>query len=175
MAKKPAKSAKKTTKKVAKKPAAKKTAAKKTAAKKTVAKKTAKKPAKKVAKKAPAKKVSAKKAAPAKPASKARVPTKPRNGSTLSYTQTEFVENIRAFCGLDKKSEAKEIVEDIAAFVMGSLRKGYKIPLMGLGKLYVRESKARQGRNPATGEVINIPKRKRVKFTAAKALKERVL
>jgi DNA-binding protein HU-beta len=58
---------------------------------------------------------------------------------------------------------------------MDSLRKGYKIPLMGLGKLYVRETKARQGRNPATGEVINIPKRKRVKFTAAKALKERVL
>jgi DNA-binding protein HU-beta len=46
---------------------------------------------------------------------------------------------------------------------------------MSLGKLYVRETKARQGRNPATGEVISIPKRKRVKFTAAKALKERVL
>lgn len=173
MAKKPAKSAKKTTtKKVAKKVAK--------PAKKVAAKKSVKKPAKKAtAKKATAKKAPAKKAAPAKAAAqaaaKARVPTKPRNTSTLSYTQTEFVENIRAFCGLGKRSEAKEIVEDIAAFVMGSLRKGYKIPLMGLGKLYVRESKARQGRNPATGEVINIPKRKRVKFTAAKALKERVL
>ncbi len=163
MAKKPAKSAKKTTTKKVAKPA-----------KKVAAKKTAKKPVKKVAKKAPAKKAAPAKAAAAA-ASKARVPTKPRNGSTLSYTQTEFVENIRAFCGLGKRSEAKEIVEDIAAFVMGSLRKGYKIPLMGLGKLYVRESKARQGRNPATGEVINIPKRKRVKFTAAKALKEKVL
>lgn len=168
MAKKPAKSAKKTTtKKVAKKVAK--------PAKKVAAKKSVKKPAKKAtAKEAPAKKAAPAKAA-AQAAAKARVPTKPRNTSTLSYTQTEFVENIRAFCGLGKRSEAKEIVEDIAAFVMGSLRKGYKIPLMGLGKLYVRESKARQGRNPATGEVINIPKRKRVKFTAAKALKERVL
>jgi DNA-binding protein HU-beta len=111
----------------------------------------------------------------AAPVSKARVSSKPRNTSTLSYTQSEFVENVRAFCGLNKRSEAKQIVEDIAAFVMDSLRKGYKIPLMGLGKIYVRETKARQGRNPATGEVINIPKRKRVKFTAAKALKERVL
>jgi DNA-binding protein HU-beta len=143
----------------------------------------AKKPAKlkkmKIAKKVakPAKKAPAKSAAKATAAqaSKARVSSKPRNTSTLSYTQSEFVENIRAFCGLNKRSEAKQIVEDIAAFVMDSLRKGYKVPLMGLGKLYVRETKARQGRNPATGEVINIPKRKRVKFTAAKALKERVL
>lgn len=163
MAKKPAKSAKKAkpVKKAAK-------PAKKVAAKKAV-KKTAKKPAKAPAKK----KVVAKAAAPV--VSKARVSTKPRNASTLSYTQTEFVENIRAFCGLGKRSDAKQIVDDIAAFVMDSLRKGYKIPLMGLGKLYVRESKARQGRNPATGEVIKIPKRKRVRFTAAKALKEKVL
>jgi len=162
MAKKPAKSAKKA------KPAKKVAKPAKKAATKKVVKKVAKKPAK-----APAKKVAAKAAAPA--VTKARVSTKPRNASTLSYTQTEFVENIRAFCGLGKRSDAKQIVDDIAAFVMDSLRKGYKIPLMGLGKLYVRESKARQGRNPATGEVIKIPKRKRVRFTAAKALKERVL
>lgn len=149
MAKKPAKSAKKAVKKVAKKMA---------------------KPAKKIVMKAS----KAAKAGPVSP-SKARISTKPRNTSTLSYTQTEFVENIRAFCGLGKRSEARQIVEDIALFVMDSLKRGYKIPLMGLGKLYVRESKARMGRNPATGETISIPKRKRVRFTAAKALKERVL
>ncbi len=144
-------------------------------AKKPAKLKKMKKVAKKIAK--PAKKAPARAAGKvvAAPVSKARVSSKPRNTSTLSYTQSEFVENVRAFCGLDKRSEAKQIVEDIAAFVMDSLRKGYKIPLMGLGKIYVRETKARQGRNPATGEVINIPKRKRVKFTAAKALKERVL
>ena len=149
MAKKPAKSAKKVVKKVAKKMA---------------------KPAKKIVMKAS----KAAKAGPVSP-SKARISTKPRNTSTLSYTQTEFVENIRAFCGLGKRSEARQIVEDIALFVMDSLKRGYKIPLMGLGKLYVRESKARMGRNPATGETIHIPKRKKVRFTPAKALKERVL
>lgn len=143
-----------------------------------MAKKSAKKSAK-VAKKA-AKKG---KAAPgrsggkvvASPAVKARVATKPRNTSTLSYTQSEFLENVRAFCGLPKRSQAREVIDDIALFVTESLRKGYKIPLMGLGKLYVRESKARMGRNPATGETIHIPKRKKVRFTPAKALKERVL
>jgi DNA-binding protein HU-beta len=138
-----------------------------------LAKKAVKKVAKKVAK--PAKKAPAKAAKAAVGGSKARVSTKPRNTSTLSYTQSEFLENVRAFCGLPKRSQARELVEDIGAFVMDSLKRGYKIPLMGLGKLYVRESKARQGRNPATGEIINIPKRKRVKFTAAKALKEKVL
>ena len=138
-----------------------------------LAKKAVKKVAKKVAK--PAKKAPAKAAKAAVGGSKARVSTKPRNTSTLSYTQSEFLENVRAFCGLPKRSQAREVIDDIALFVTESLRKGYKIPLMGLGKLYVRESKARQGRNPATGEIINIPKRKRVKFTAAKALKEKVL
>ena len=148
----------------------------------------AKKPLKK---KAPVKKVAAKKAKPAAkaPAKKAapvaakgdklpkvRSASRPRSSSTPpSYTQTEFVENIRAFSGLNRRSDAKEIVEDIAAFLKDALKRGYKVPLMGLGKIYVRQSKARQGRNPATGETINIPARKRVRFTAAKALKEAVL
>ena len=140
-------------------------------------KKAAKKPMKKAVIAKPMKKavIVKAKAATATAAPKARAASKPRNSSTHSYTQTEFVENIRAFCGLTKRSEAKQVIEDIALFVMDSLKRGYKIPLMGLGKLYVRESKARTGRNPATGEVIQIPKRKRVRFTAAKALKERVL
>lgn len=150
MAKKPVKAAKKSAKKVVK-------------------------PAKKAAKAVKAAPAKAAKATSASGSSKARVATKPRNTSTLSYTQSEFLENVRAFCGLPKRSQAREVIDDIALFVTESLRKGYKIPLMGLGKLYVRESKARMGRNPATGETIHIPKRKKVRFTPAKALKERVL
>ena len=141
-----------------------------------------KKAAKKTMKKAaPAKKATAKMAAPAGKTSgivlqpKARQAAKPRNTGTYSYTQSEFLENIRAFTGLPKRSQAKEIVEDIAAFITESLRRGYKLPLMGLGKLYVRQSKARLGRNPQTGETVQIPARKRVRFTASKALKTTVL
>jgi DNA-binding protein HU-beta len=117
--------------------------------------------------------VAAIKAAPT--VQKVRSASKPRNVSSASYTQSEVVENIRAFCGLIKRSQAKEIVDDIAAFIKDSLKKGYKIPLLGLGKMYVRQSKARVGRNPATGEEIQIPAKKRIRFTAAKALKEAVL
>jgi nucleoid DNA-binding protein len=143
-------------------------------AKKTAKKaKTTAKTTKKAAAKAPAKK-SAVKAAPAK-IQKMRTASKPKNTSTLSYTQSEFIENVRGFCGLDKRSQARELIEDIASFVKDSLKRGYKIPLLGLGKMYVRHTKARMGRNPATGETIQISAKKRVRFTAAKALKDAVL
>jgi DNA-binding protein HU-beta len=138
------------------------------------------------AKKKPAKKAAPKAKAAASPkvvvkyvpeprATKARAASKPKNTSSLSYTFSEFVENLRAFTGLPKRSQAKELCQDVAAFITDSLKRGYKLPLFGLGKIYVRQSKARQGRNPATGEVIQIPARKRVRFTATKALKETVL
>lgn len=132
------------------------------------------KPAKKSGSKKPAMKA-APKAQSSTKVDKAKSVTAPRNSSTKSFTYSEFIENIRGFCGLPKRSHAKEMCEDIARFVRESLRKGYKIPLLGLGKIYVRESKARMGRNPATGEMIQIPARKRVRFTAAKALKDAVL
>ena len=138
----------------------------------------AKKPAKKAIKKAAKKSAKpAMKAAPkaAAPVVKVRAASKPKNSSTLSYTMSEFLENIKAFLGLQKRSQAKEIVEDIALLVKDSLKKGYKIPLFGLGKMYVRNTKPRMGRNPATGEMISIPAKKRVRFSVAKALKESVL
>jgi DNA-binding protein HU-beta len=146
--------------------------AKKTATKKAPAKKAAK-PVKAVKKavKAVKKAVAVKEVKP----KKVRVSSKPKNGSTLSYTQTEFLENVRAFCGLQKRSEAKELCDDMSLFIKDALKKGYKLPLMGLGKLYVRKTKPRMGRNPATGEIIHIGSKKRVRFTAAKALKDSVL
>jgi DNA-binding protein HU-beta len=105
---------------------------------------------------------------------KSRQINKPRSSSG-TYTQSEFIEHLCAFCGLSKKSEARELVHDISALVTESLKKGYKLPLFGLGKLFVRKSDARKGRNPATGEEITIPARKRVRFTPAKALKDSVL
>ncbi len=135
-------------------------------------------------KKATKKKIAAPKKAAAKPMiakpapqpiKKIRVAAKPRNQRTWSYTQSEFIENVRGFCGLMKRSQARELVDDLGALVVDALKKGYKIPLLGLGKMYVRQTKARMGRNPATGEVIHISPKKRVRFAPAKALKEAVL
>lgn len=144
-------------------------AAKKAATKKTATKKPAtKKPA---TKKAAAKKP---KLNPDGSIKKARSVIKPKS-ATGAYTQTEFIENLQAFCGLEKKSEAKAMAEDIALLLTESLKKGYKVPLFGLAKLQVKKSKARMGVNPATREKIKIPAKKKVKFTATKALKDTVL
>jgi DNA-binding protein HU-beta len=144
----------------------------------------AKKPVKKAAPKkaAPKKIVKAKAAAPKAAAAaskttvqKVQVASRPKNSSTNSYTYSEFVENVKNYCGIEKRAQAKTLVDDLATFIRDSLKKGYKLPLLGLGKLYVRESKARMARNPQTGQEIRIPARKRVRFTPAKALKEHVL
>lgn len=105
---------------------------------------------------------------------KLRKASKPNNPS-LSYTQTEFLANLQGFCGLEKKSQAKELAEDIRLLLTDCLKRGYKVPLFSLGKIQVRKTKARNGVNPATREKIRIPAKKKVKFTPAKLLKEEVL
>ena len=137
---------------------------------------TKKKATKATMKKKPATKMAA---APKKPVEitvpKIRAASKPRNSNTLTYTQSEVVENIRGFLGIPKRSKAKELCQDLASFLVDSLKKGYKVPFLGICKLQVRTSKPRMGRNPKTGEPMHIPARKRVRFTATKALKQAVL
>lgn len=98
---------------------------------------------------------------------------KPKNG--VQYTQNELLDAIFTSCGLESKKQAKILMEGFSAMVHSALKKGYKLPLPGIGKLQVRQTKARMGRNPATGELIKIKAKKRVRLTASKALKEAVL
>lgn len=137
----------------------------------TESKKVAKKPAKKAAPQAKAPKAAAEQQAKIV---KLRKVNKPKS-ATGSLTQSEFLENLQGFCGLSKKAMAKELALDISEMVTEALKKGYKVPLFGLGKITVRKTKKRQGRNPATGETITIPARKKVRFSPAKSLKEAVL
>ena len=109
----------------------------------------------------------------AAPAPKAVKPLKPKNG--VQYTQAEFIEALRIACELDSRKTAKTVYDCFVGMLQAGLKKGYKIPLPGLGKIQVRHSKARMGRNPATGELIHISAKKRVRLTPSKALKEAVL
>ncbi len=56
-----------------------------------------------------------------------------------------------------------------------NLKKGNRIRIAGLGILQVKQTKARTGRNPATGAPIKIPAKRKVAFRVAKELKESVL
>lgn len=114
----------------------------------------------------------AKKKAAAAPKKKVSL-SKPKNGT--QYSQSEFYECVREACGFESRRVAKDVYEAFSGMIQGALKKGYKVPLPGLGKIQVRHSKARMGRNPATGEAIHIAARKRVRLTPSKALKEAVL
>ena len=72
------------------------------------------------------------------------------------------------------KKQLNLITEDLVAHIVKGLKKGNRIRISGLGILQVRKRAARVGRNPATGESINIPAKKKIAFRASKELKEAV-
>ncbi len=111
--------------------------------------------------------------ATAKSSQKKKRVKKPKNG--VQYTQTEFYECIQEACGLESKKVTKEVYNGMVGMIQAALKKGYKVPLPGLGKIHVVKTKARMGRNPATGEAIRISAKKRVKLNPNKALKDKVL
>jgi DNA-binding protein HU-beta len=131
---------------------------------------------KKVAVKKAVTKAAVKKEKPVvEPIKKVRKITKPKAASG-TYTQTEFIENLQAYCGFTKRAEAKEFMSDFSELVMETLKKGYKIPLPGIGKMFVRKTKARIMPKPGEPEIkIKVPAKKKVRFTPAKSLKEAVL
>lgn len=71
-------------------------------------------------------------------------------------------------------SAVTNVLDALAEVAKDELAKGNEVPLPGLGKLTVTDKPARKGRNPATGEEIDIPAKRVPKFVAAKALKDAV-
>ena len=72
------------------------------------------------------------------------------------------------------KKQAETMLNDLVVLITNNLKKGIRIRMVGLGILQVRHRAARMGRNPATGEPIQIKASKKVAFRAAKDLKEAV-
>src|SRR4029078_11106515 len=72
------------------------------------------------------------------------------------------------------KNQAEAILGDMVDRITTHLKKGERIRIVGLGILQVRKRAARMGRNPATGEQIQIKASKKVAFRAAKDLKEAI-
>jgi DNA-binding protein HU-beta len=72
------------------------------------------------------------------------------------------------------KKDTQAVLDGLVGLVTKHLKKGDRIRIGGLGILQVRKRAARMGRNPATGEPIQIKASKKVAFRAAKELKEAV-
>jgi nucleoid DNA-binding protein len=89
-------------------------------------------------------------------------------------TRTQFIETLAQEAGVDKR-QAKAFLDAFTTVVERGMKAHDEIPLAGLGKFKVSDRKARVGRNPLTGDPVNIPAKTVVKFTIARALKEAVL
>ena len=89
-----------------------------------------------------------------------------------ALTKSQIADEIAKKAGITKKA-AGEILEHIADLAYKNAKNTFTLP--GLGKLVLVNRKARQGRNPATGETIQIPAKRVVKFRVAKACKDAVL
>lgn len=88
-----------------------------------------------------------------------------------AMTKAQIVATLAENTGLSKK-QIVEVLEQQASLAYTEAKSGYTIP--GIGKLVVVARKARKGRNPATGEVIQIPAKKVLKFRVAKAAKDAI-
>ncbi len=75
---------------------------------------------------------------------------------------------------VNTKKEAQEAVDCVFSSITKALKKGDTVTLIGFGTFKVTQRKARKGRNPQTGEEIDIKASKAPKFTPGKALKEAV-
>ena len=86
-------------------------------------------------------------------------------------TKAELVEDVAEAAELTKK-DAERLVEIVFESIIESLNQGEKIELRGFGSFRVRERGARRGRNPKTGDPVNIPAKRVPYFKPGKELKE---
>ena len=88
-------------------------------------------------------------------------------------TKSEFVDRVASRAGLSKK-DASDAVDAVLDTIEGALRNGSEVSFSGFGKFSVSHRSAREGRNPATGQRIQIPASRVPKFSAGAGLKKAV-
>jgi len=89
-------------------------------------------------------------------------------------TKTEIMAALADAASITKK-QAAAVYDKLLEIAYAGAKTPKGIMLPGLGKMLKAKSKARLGRNPATGETIKIPARTKVKFRLCKAAKDAVL
>jgi DNA-binding protein HU-beta len=87
--------------------------------------------------------------------------------------KTELIDQVAESADLSK-ADAARAVDAVISSVTKALKKGDSVTVVGFGTFQVRERAARTGRNPKTGDTINIAASKNPAFKAGKALKDAV-
>ena len=86
-------------------------------------------------------------------------------------TKADLVEKVAREADMTKK-DAEQLVEIIFDSIIDSLNKGEKIELRGFGSFRLRRREPRKGRNPKTGDKVDVPPKKVPYFKPGKELKE---
>jgi DNA-binding protein HU-beta len=85
--------------------------------------------------------------------------------------KNELVDTVAEISGL-KKIEAEKTVDAVFDTIASALRKGDEVRIVGFGTFVVSQRQASEGRNPRTGEKMQIAASKQPKFRAGKGLKD---
>lgn len=85
----------------------------------------------------------------------------------------ELTKGVAAAIGASE-AEARKSVTAVFDQIAGATAKGQEVSIPGFGKFFVKDRPERQGRNPATGEAMTIAASKKVAFTPAKGLKDKL-
>ena len=88
-------------------------------------------------------------------------------------TQSEIIGSLADSCGC-KKTDVKAMFDALASLAASEVKTNGEFTVPGFGKLKKTHRKAREGRNPATGAVIQIPAKTTVKFSIGKSMKDAV-
>jgi integration host factor subunit alpha len=91
----------------------------------------------------------------------------------MAMTKADIVEALYEKVGFSKK-EAADLVELVFDQIKGTLSQGQKIKISGFGNFVVREKRSRVGRNPQTGESIEISARRVLTFRPSQVLRAEV-
>ena len=91
----------------------------------------------------------------------------------MTLTKSDIVEDLNNEIGLNKR-EAKELVDSLFDNIKNKLENGEEVKLSGFGNFQLKDKTSRPGRNPRTGEDVEISARKVVTFKSGQKLKEAV-
>jgi len=86
-------------------------------------------------------------------------------------TKADLIESVATKADMPK-GQAERVVNLVFDDIVAALKNGQKVNVSGFGTFQISERKARSGRNPKTGETIEIPASKSAKFKAGKSLKD---
>ena len=84
---------------------------------------------------------------------------------------SDLVDHVAEAAGIEK-AQAKNAVEAVFSAITAAAKQGAEVSLPGFGKFKVKDSPARQGRNPSTGQTMEIAASRKLSFSAAKQVKD---